>query len=114
MRRILFRLLFSLLGCCSCLSLHAQIGTGWVQYFPTKNIHLDDETGLHSYGWTTFKQVGSNTPCADYTYNSTNDTETFRIFDGRSNRSEIRLQNDYSTGTRQFEGYVTFYSPLEN
>jgi hypothetical protein len=40
--------------------------------------------------------------------------ETFRLLDNRSNRSEIRLQNEYSTGSRQFEGYVTFYAPLND
>src|SRR5690242_1221060 len=95
-------------------SLHAQLGFGWVQYSPTKKIHLDDEAGLETFNWTTYKSVCSNSICADYSYDSATDTETFRILDSRSNRSEIRLQNDYSTGRRQFEGYVTFYAPLEN
>src|SRR6185436_18504479 len=41
-------------------------------------------------------------------------SETFRVLDNRSNRSEIRLYNDYSSGRRQFEGYVTFSSPLDD
>ena len=54
------------------------------------------------------------TPCADYSYDSLTDTETFRLLDSRTNRSEIRLQNDYQVGRRQFEGYVTFFSPLDD
>ncbi|OQP61156.1 hypothetical protein A3860_05410 [Niastella vici] len=92
---------------------HAQLGSGWVQYSPTKKIHLDNEDGLQIYSWTSSKSVCSPV-CADYSYNSSTETETFRLFDNRSNRSEIRLQNDYSTGSRQFEGYVTFYSPLND
>src|SRR3954468_10282717 len=102
MKKSLFHPLLLLLCCNSFWSAQAQLGTGWVQYTPTKKIHLDDENGLGSYNWAPFKQVGSNTPCADYTYDSTNDVETFRIFDARSNRSEIRLYNDYTNGTRQF------------
>ena len=101
-------------GLCASLTAQAQLGSGWVPYSPTKRIHLDDEAGLQTFTWTSYKSVCSNTVCADYSYNSTTDTETFRIFDGRSNRSEIRLQNEYMTGTRQFEGYVTFYPPLED
>jgi hypothetical protein len=92
---------------------HAQLGSGWVQYSPTKKIHLDNEDGLQIYNWTASKSVCSPV-CADYSYASSTETETFRLLDNRTNRSEIRLQNDYSTGSRQFEGYVTFYSPLND
>jgi hypothetical protein len=91
----------------------AQLGSGWVSTSYTKKIHLDDEAGLQTFSWTTSKSVCSPV-CADYSYNSATDTETFRLLDGRTNRSEIRLQNEYSTGIRQFEGYVTFYSPLDD
>ncbi|MFL5745637.1 MAG: T9SS type A sorting domain-containing protein [Niastella sp.] len=93
--------------------MYAQLGSGWVQYSPTKKIHLDNEDGLQIYNWTASKSVCSPV-CADYSYASSTETETFRLLDNRSNRSEIRLQNDYSTGSRQFEGYVTFYSPLND
>jgi len=91
----------------------AQLGTGWIADAPTKKIHLDDDTGLHSYSWTSSKSVCSPA-CADYHYDSATDTETFRLFDNRSNRSEIRLQNDYSSGRRQFQGYVRFDAPLDD
>jgi len=91
----------------------AQLGSGWSQYSPTKKIHLDNEDGLQIYNWTAYKSVCSPI-CADYSYSSGNNTETFRLLDNRTNRSEIRLQNDYSTGSRQFEGYVTFYAPLND
>lgn len=89
----------------------AAIGSGWVAYSPTKKIHLDDENGLQIFNWTSYKSVGSPV-CADYRYE--NGTETFRIVNNKSNRSEIRLQNEYSTGSRQFEGYVTFDAPLDD
>lgn len=97
----------------SYIPTYAQLGSGWVSYSPTKRIHLDDENGLQTFTWTASKSVCSP-PCADYNYNSSNDTETFRLFDNRTNRSEIRLQNEYSTGSRQFEGYVTIYAPLDD
>lgn len=90
-----------------------SVGSGWVQYSPTKKIHLDDAAGLQIFNWTAYQSVGSPV-CADYSYNSSAGTETFRIVNNQSNRSEIRLLNDYSTGSRQFEGYVKFSSPLND
>ena len=93
------------------VTIAAAIGSGWVAYSPTKKIHLDDENGLQIFNWTSYKSVGSPV-CADY--RSESGTETFRIVNNKSNRSEIRLQNEYSTGSRQFEGYVTFDAPLDD
>jgi hypothetical protein len=107
-----FTVLFTLI-ILSAFSTYAQLGSGWVQYSPTKKIHLDNEDGLQIYNWTSYKSV-CDPICADYTYTSSNESETFRLFDNRTNRSEIRLQNDYSSGSRQFEGYVTFYAPLND
>jgi hypothetical protein len=90
-----------------------QLGSAWVSTSYTKKIHLDDDIGLQTFNWTSYKSVCSPV-CADYSYDSSTDTETFRLLDGRTNRSEIRLQNEYSAGIRQFEGYVTFYSPLND
>ncbi len=110
--------LTTLLACSLAAPAFAQLGTGWTQTTPTKRIHLDDDVGLQTFTWTTYKSVCSPDICADYTSTSGtmwgDGTETFRIFDSRSNRSEIRLQNDYSTGAHQFEGYCTFYSPVED
>src|SRR5262245_56240517 len=92
---------------------HAQLGNGWTRYSPTKHIHLDDASGLKTFAWTASKSVCSPA-CADYRYDSATDTEIFRVLDNRSNRSEIRLQNEYSSGRRQFQGYVTFDAPLND
>ena len=91
----------------------AQLGTGWIATNYNKSIHLDDESGLQTFSWSPYRSVCSPI-CADYGYQSATQTETFRIFDSRSNRSEIRLQNNYSGGMWQFEGYVTFDDPLHD
>src|SRR5687767_12479630 len=91
-------------------SAQAQLGSSWKEYSPTKKIHLDNVEGLQTFNWTSYKSVCTPEICADYAYDSQTDVETFRILDSRSNRSEIRLQNEYSTGSRQFEGYVTFHA----
>jgi hypothetical protein len=91
----------------------SPIGSGWERYSPTRKIHLDDTDGLQTFSWSSSKSV-CNPTCADYKYDSATDTETFRVIDNRSNRSEIRLQNDYASGTRQFQGFVTFGAPLDD
>lgn len=95
-------------------SAHAQLGSGWSQTSFTKKIHLDDEAGLQTFNYTTDKSVGSGTPCARYHYLSSNDSEYFDLFDNRTNRAEIRLQNEYSSGSKQFQGYVRIASPLND
>lgn len=91
----------------------APLGSGWVEYSPLRKIHLDDAAGLQIFNWTAYKSVGSPI-CADYNYQSATGDETFRILTTQSNRSEIRIHDDYSTGSRQFQGYLTFYSPLND
>ncbi len=93
---------------------YAQLGSGWIETNFTKSIHLDDENGLETFSWAPYKAVGSGTTCADYTFDAAADTETFRLFDSRTNRAEIRLHNEYSTGVKQFQGYVTFSGPLKD
>jgi hypothetical protein len=97
----------------------AQLGSGWVQYKPERKIHLVDfqcptRKGMRAFDWTNHMEVGSPTTCASYDYDPQSDTETFKLCDQRSNRAEIRLENEYATGSRQFEGYVTFFPPLNN
>ncbi len=97
----------------------AQLGSGWVQYKPEQKIHLVDfkyptRKGMRIFDWTNHVEAGSPTSCASYDYDAKTATETFKLHDPRSNRAEIRLENEYGTGSRQFEGYVTFFAPLND
>src|SRR5688500_8470288 len=56
----------------------AQLGSGCAQYSRSKKIHLDNEDGLQIYNWTSYKSVCSPV-CADYSYASSTETETFRL-----------------------------------
>ena len=97
----------------------AQLGSGWVEYKPERKIHLVDfessfRKGMQSLDWKPNAEMGSPKPASSYAYDEKSDTETFTLFDKRANRSEIRLHHDYGTGSRQFEGYVTFFPPLND
>lgn len=63
---------------------HAQIGSGWSQYYPSKTI----------------QRVGGGAY-----YSNSNGVETFRIASG-DERCEARVNNNYTSGNRQFEGHV--------
>lgn len=90
------------------------LGENWVLYMPVKKIHLDDDVGLKTYAWTTYKSACSPVICSDYSYDSNTLTETFQILTTKSNRSEIRIEDNYSTGSRQFSGYLKFDAPLND
>jgi hypothetical protein len=97
----------------------AQLGSGWTQITTTKGLGLDGETSDPSgFSWARYVSNCSPTICADYASTASTQwgsgTETFRILDSRSNRSEVAVHNDHTSGSHQFEGYVTIYSPLED
>lgn len=97
-----------------------QLGSGWEEYKPRRKVHLaqpppkPEQKALTTFDWKPHIEVGTPTPCASYSFDEKTDTETFKLFDNRSNRSEIRLHHDYGEGSRQFEGYVTFDAPLND
>lgn len=108
-----------LLLLCSNLSVFAQIpvdGISWERYDPVKKIHLCNEHGKHMmYDWSHFQELSTSVgKCATYTYDPENETETFQLYGKNSNRAEVRLINEYEFGARQFEGYVTFFEPLDD
>ncbi|MDR2038662.1 MAG: hypothetical protein LBQ60_12130 [Bacteroidales bacterium] len=91
------------------------LGTGWVLYSPTKKIHLSQslenpETKLYTYAWVPYLEQIDRipTPVAHYKFTAATNEEEFYFYRTGTNRSEIRLENNYTSGTRQFEGYVTF------
>lgn len=71
----------------------AQIGSGWVEYFPTVTI-----------------QEASDPSKA--TYINSGGIETFIITPG-ANRCEARVNNNYTSGTRQFQGEVRVSTPTD-
>jgi hypothetical protein len=104
----------------------AQLGAGWVEYSPKRTVHLENfkEKTPQIYAWPTPYQSYGDPITADYRYEPETSVETFRLFGPVSappsgtppngNRSEIRLFNEYEFGSRQFEGYVTFFPPLDD
>ena len=63
---------------------HAQIGRGW-----------STDSSSHS-----LQKVGN------VFYSNSSGVETFRLEDSTASRCEIKINNNYSSGSHQFEGYV--------
>jgi hypothetical protein len=111
-------------GSKNALAVAAAEGSGWTEITATEEaeqrVHLDNGSGdtktrawnngdawyINASGSTSGSSFGSNN-VASYTYNSTNKTNTFTMSKAPGNRSEIRIQDDYYQGSRQFEGVIT-------
>jgi hypothetical protein len=51
--------------------------------------------------------IQSSVSTVGYSYNSADKAHTFYMIQSPGGRSEIRVQDNYDTGTRQFEGVIT-------
>ncbi|HEY0968269.1 MAG TPA: hypothetical protein VGD88_12835 [Opitutaceae bacterium] len=105
-----------LIGLMLTVSVSAQIGPGWEAYTPQRKIHLQNKdeklvTIDHDYSANVTRSLGSPAT-ATYTYDHATRTETFTLLKP-GERAEIRVHDNYATGSRQFEGYVTVFAPIE-
>jgi hypothetical protein len=94
----------------------AQLGYAWMEYKPEKKIHLANlDEKLKTLSCTDGKDQAEalgHPGTAGYQRKDQIHSEEFRLqFAGE--RAEIRLKNEYATGSRQFEGYLTIHPPIE-
>jgi len=86
----------------------AQLGTGWTQQ------NYSERFEYHHTGGPTIETI-SPAPAGfadDYiAYTNVNNTRYFWFKNTTAGRAEIRVNNDYTTGRHQFEGYLTFFKP---
>lgn len=113
-------------GSKNAVAVAAAQGSGWTEITSTveanQDVHLENynttggpETRVWNNGAAWYLN-SSETPSgssygtgnvASYTYSASNDkTHTFTLHKHPGNRSEIRVQDDYYQGSRQFEGYI--------
>jgi hypothetical protein len=109
-------LIFIALGSLPLSSAVAQLGTGWEEFTPRRDLHLGDK-GQPKYSITlTYKEDVKETygtpNTASYQYSKETGVETFAL-QAPGERAEVRVRNDYSTGSQQFEGWVTIQPPIE-
>jgi hypothetical protein len=85
------------------------VGGGWAEYNPSRNIQIQSKGKIASYPITTNKATGPGG-----SFERAGGVETFRLFNNGSNRVEVRIQDNYRTGNRQFEGDVKVNAPTND
>src|SRR6185437_10067308 len=84
----------------------AQLGSGWNVYTP--NERLEYETNDILFIIDTAPASFNNGFCA---YSKSGNARTFQLLKSSSNRIEIRPDDDYSTGTHQFQADIVMTPP---
>jgi len=94
-------------------SVHAQIGSGWSQISPGSTIQIEVNSTITSYS-------GTSTSLSSYggTFNNSGGVETFKLVpsgdpNNQAGRVERRMQDNYSSGSRQFQGDCLIYTPSD-
>ena len=82
---------FALVGLGSIQTAHAQIGSGWNQYFPSKSYSGWSQSSRYSISGST-----------EHFWNYLTDPMPVS---GSGPRSEWHVNNNYSSGSQQFQGY---------
>src|SRR3954463_5515857 len=87
-------------------TVQAQVGSGWTQ--KTFSERYEYESNDVFFTITPPPASFNNTLCE---YDNTGGIETFQLLNPRSNRSEIRPNDDYSSGSRPFQADVLISKP---
>jgi len=89
---------------------HGQIGEGWKPVVSERGTQIEThgKYTMHAYTKTFVAEAGGS-------YERTNGVEIFRLFNhDASNRVEIKDDNKWKTGQRQFEGLLRVSPPTDN
>ena len=86
----------------------AQMGSGWTQQSYSERLEYH-HTGGDSLD--TISPAPSGFGDSWIAYTNVNNKRYFWFKNTDAGRVEIRVNNDYTSGTHQFEGYLTFYQP---
>ncbi|SDW29677.1 hypothetical protein SAMN05421504_101190 [Amycolatopsis xylanica] len=77
------------------------VGSGWTEHSPAWNVQIQSKGVITSYPSSTNSATGPGG-----SYARAGGVQTFKLFNNGSNRVEVRVQDNYRTGQRQFEGEV--------
>lgn len=88
------------------VSARAQIGSGWTQTNYTERFEYESNDVL-----LTISPPPSSFNNGSCEYDNTSGIETFQLLNSHSNRGEIRFNDDYSSGSRQFQADVLVSAP---
>jgi hypothetical protein len=75
------------------------MGSGWTEHHPSWNLQIQSSGTITSYPSSTNSASGPGG-----SYSRSGGVQTFKLVNNGSNRVEVRVQDTYRTGQRQFEG----------
>jgi hypothetical protein len=85
------------------------VGSGWHEYDPNHNLQIQSRGEI-----TSFPSSVSHATGPGGSYDRSGGVEKFRLFNNGSNRVEVRVQDNYTSGQRQFEGEVKVSAPTND
>jgi hypothetical protein len=85
------------------------IGSGWREYHPNHNLQIQSRGTYQTFPSSVAHATGPGG-----SYERAGGIETFRLFNNASNRVEVRVQDNYTSGQRQFEGELKVSGPTND
>jgi hypothetical protein len=85
------------------------VGSGWTEHKPSWNLQIQSRGEMTSYPSSTNSASGPGG-----SYSRSGGVQTFKLFNNGSNRVEVRVQDNYRTGQRQFEGELKVTSGTDD
>jgi hypothetical protein len=90
-------------------ALAGPIGGGWTEHHPNHNLQIQSRGVIKSFPSSDTHATGPGG-----SYDRAGGVETFKLTNNGSNRVEVRVQDNYKTGLRQFEGEVKVSPPTND
>jgi hypothetical protein len=85
------------------------IGSSWREYNPNSKLQIQSRGEYTNYPRSVTHATGPGG-----SYDRSGGIETFRLFNNGTNRVEVRVQDNYTTGLRQFEGELRVTAPTND
>jgi hypothetical protein len=90
-------------------ALFGPIGSGWREDNPSSKLQIQSRGEFTNYPRSVTHATGPGG-----SYDRAGGVETFRLFNNGTNRVEVRVQDDYASGQRQFEGELRVSAPTND
>lgn len=85
------------------------IGSGWREHNPSSNLQIQSRGEYTNYPRSVTHATGPGG-----SYDRAGGVETFRLVNNGTNRVEVRVQDNYTSGQRQFEGELKVGTPTND
>lgn len=85
------------------------VGSGWAEHNPDLKLQIQSRGKYANYPRSVTKATGPGG-----SYDRSGGVETFKLSNNGTNRVEVRVQDNYTSGQRQFEGELKVTAPTDD